>query len=170
VRRLHELGGALLLLALCAGGAVAQDAQRWESITRDMLESAAQQRYVDPSNPQLEAEVRAIATELRCPVCQGLSLQDSPVELAQQIRAVIREQLQSGRSSEEIRAYFVSTYGEWILLSPDPQGFNLVVYYLPYLALLAGAGIVAVAVRRWTARPAGAEDPFPENEEEELHV
>jgi cytochrome c-type biogenesis protein CcmH len=160
--------GIMLLAATGAGG---QDARQWEAFTRDLLESSAQERYVDPTNPELEAQVKSIAADLRCPVCQGLSLQDSPTELAQQIRAVIREQLQSGKTPEQVRAYFVDKYGEWILLAPAPHGFNLVAYVLPFAALLAGAGMLVVAVRRWSARGPGAYagDLEPE-EEEELHV
>lgn len=160
------------VIVVLPASASAQDAERWEAITRDLLDSAAHERRVDPDNPELEAEVKLIASELRCPVCQGLALQDSPVELAQQIRAVIREQLQAGRSRDEIRAFFVDRYGEWILLAPEPRGFNLIVYVMPFIVLAAGAGVLAVAVRRWSGRgPVDKEDlPEWEEEEEELHV
>ena len=104
----------------------------------------------------LEARTTALAAVLRCPVCQGLSVHDSPTELAQQMRAVVREQLAAGRSEREVKAYFVSKYGEWILLSPEPRGFNLVVYALPVALLLTGIGLVTLVVRRWTAAPAAA--------------
>jgi len=106
-----------------------------------------------PDSAALEAQTRALASQLRCVVCQGLSIQDSPSELAREMRALIREQLAAGRTPEEVKAYFVSRYGEWILLEPEPRGLNLAVYLLPLAALAAGAAIVATAVRRWT-RPA----------------
>ena len=99
----------------------------------------------------IEAVTRALAAELRCPVCQGLSIGDSPSELAQEMRDVIRDQLKSGKTADEVRQYFVAKYGEWILLSPKAEGFNLLVYLLPIVALLAGVGLVWRAVRRWTA-------------------
>ena len=105
----------------------------------------------------LEARTTAVASALRCPVCQGLSIQDSPSELAQQMRGLVKEQLRQGKSEAEVRAYFISKYGEWILLEPEASGFNLVAYLAPLGALLVGGGIVAVAVRRWTAQPAGTE-------------
>ena len=67
----------------------------------------------------LESRTTELARELRCPVCQGLSIQDSPSELSQQMRALVKEQIVSGKSDEDVLAYFVSKYGEWILLAPD---------------------------------------------------
>lgn len=109
-------------------------------------------------DPALEARATALADELRCPVCQGLSIHDSPSPLAQDMKDLIRRQVAAGASDEEVRQYFVSKYGEWVLLEPKAQGFNLLVYLLPALALLGGGGLIAVAVRRWTV---------PEGEEEE---
>lgn len=100
----------------------------------------------------LEARVRDVAAQLRCPVCQGLSLQDSPSELSQEMRSLVREQLRAGKSPEEVKAYFVARYGEWILLAPPAHGFNLVVYGLPLVLLLGGGVVVAIAIRRWTRR------------------
>ncbi len=109
-----------------------------------------------PSDSTVNAMTRALASELRCPVCQGLSLQDSPSDLAQQMRAVIRDQLKAGKTPDEVRAYFLEKYGEWILLEPKPNGVNLLVYVVPILAVLGGLIVVGGAVRKWTAAPAGA--------------
>jgi cytochrome c-type biogenesis protein CcmH len=100
----------------------------------------------------LEARTSAVAAQLRCPVCQGLSLQDSPSELAQSMRAVVRDQLAHGQTPDEVKAYFVSKYGEWILLAPKPSGFNLVAYALPVFVVLGGGALIFLAVRRWTSR------------------
>ena len=102
------------------------------------------------ADPALEARASRLASELRCPVCQGLSIQDSPSPLALQMKDLIRTQVGQGRTDAEIRGYFVSKYGEWVLLQPRPTGFNLLVYVLPALALLAGLGLVLFAIRRWT--------------------
>ncbi len=101
----------------------------------------------------LEQRTSAVASQLRCPVCQGLSIQDSPSELAVQMRGVVRDQLAAGRTPEDVKQYFVEKYGEWILLEPEAHGFNLLVYILPVVAVIAGAAVVVVAVRRWS-RPA----------------
>jgi cytochrome c-type biogenesis protein CcmH len=93
----------------------------------------------------------ALASELRCPVCQGNSIQDSPSELAQQMRDLIRDQLREGKTPDDVRAYFVAKYGEWILLSPRAEGLNLVVYLVPLAVILIGGAVVWRTVRRWTA-------------------
>lgn len=111
----------------------------------------------------VEAMTREVASQLRCPVCQGLSIEDSPTELAQEMRDVIRDQLAAGKTPEEVRAYFVSKYGEWVLLEPKPEGFNLAVYFLPVVALFAGGGVIVAAVRRWTRQGAVATvEPTPD--------
>ncbi|MGH7810957.1 MAG: cytochrome c-type biogenesis protein, partial [Candidatus Binatia bacterium] len=67
------------------------------------------------STPDVEDRTREIATELRCVVCQNLSVADSPSEMAQQMRAIVREQVEAGKSAQEIKEFFVSKYGEWVL-------------------------------------------------------
>lgn len=103
------------------------------------------------SDSALEARVRQVASELRCPVCQGESIQDSPAALAQEMKAIVREQLAAGRTPDEVKAYFVEKYGEWILLRPKARGWNVMVYLLPLLALVGGAAVIARATRRWSA-------------------
>ncbi|MGE5750471.1 MAG: cytochrome c-type biogenesis protein CcmH [Gemmatimonas sp.] len=103
----------------------------------------------------LEARTSAVASTLRCPVCQGESIQDSPSELAQQMRAVVRDRLRSGQSPDQVKAYFVSRYGEWILLEPKMTGLNVMLYVLPIVIVIGGLILIVVLVRRWT-KPAEA--------------
>ncbi|MCC7003722.1 MAG: cytochrome c-type biogenesis protein CcmH [Gemmatimonadaceae bacterium] len=102
----------------------------------------------------LEARTTRLAVQLRCAVCQGISIQESPSSLAREMREVVKDQLRAGRSDAEVKAYFVSKYGEWILLAPTARGFNLVLYVLPALLLIGGLVGIAVVVRRWTSAPA----------------
>jgi cytochrome c-type biogenesis protein CcmH len=104
-------------------------------------------------DPELEADVRKLARQLRCPTCQALSIADSPSELAREMEGVIRQRLQAGMTPEEVRESFVASYGEWVLLSPNPSGFNLLVYFLPLVVLLIGGVIIFVGVRRWLLNP-----------------
>jgi cytochrome c-type biogenesis protein CcmH len=106
-----------------------------------------------------EARVREIASQLRCPICQGLSVGDSPSELANEMRTLIREQLQQGKTSAEVLDYFAQRYGEWILLAPPKHGFNLVIWVLPFVLLPVGAAAVYVGARRWVRKSATAELP-----------
>ena len=110
----------------------------------------AQQATADTA---LDARTNAVAAQLRCPVCQGVSILDSPAELAQQMRDLVREQLRTGKSPDEVKAYFVSKYGEWILLEPRASGFNILIYALPVLAVLGGLAVIVIAMRRWTKPP-----------------
>ena len=103
----------------------------------------------------LEEQLRAISKELRCPVCQNLSVADSPSEMAQQMRALVLKQLKEGKSPEQIKAYFVSKYGEWILLSPTTKGFSLLVWILPFIALTGGLLLVFLVARRWVQKKSG---------------
>ena len=128
----------------------------------------APQAPVTHEETQLERDTRAIAAELRCVVCQGLSLQDSPSPLAQEMRSVITEQLRAGKSKDEVKEYFIARYGEWVLLQPKATGFNLIVYVVPVLLLLGGALFVYRTARKWTTRPPGSsEEPAPD---ESVHV
>jgi cytochrome c-type biogenesis protein CcmH len=106
---------------------------------------------------QLDDQVRAIAAGLRCPVCQNLSVADSPSDMARTMREVIREQLRAGKTPDEVRAYFVAKYGDWILLAPRPRGLSLFVWLGPFAAVAVGALVAIRAVRRWSRRPARRE-------------
>ena len=103
-----------------------------------------------------EQTVHDVASQLRCVVCQSLSVADSPSETANQMRGIIRERLVAGESPEQIRAYFVEKYGDWILLSPPKSGFTLLVWVLPFVGLGIGLVLVAVLVRRWSRAPQAA--------------
>ena len=132
-----------------AGGVAAQ--------TESRLTSAA-----PGADSALDARTRDVASGLRCPVCQGQSLQDSDAPLAGEMRDLIREKLRAGESPAVVRSYFVSKYGQWILLRPEPQGFVLTVYVLPILGVLAGAVFIFLAARRWLrAAPVEADGPTP---------
>ncbi|MFN2564000.1 MAG: cytochrome c-type biogenesis protein CcmH [Gemmatimonadaceae bacterium] len=120
-------------------------------------------RGAGPADSTLELLTRQVAAQLRCPVCQGLSLADSPSELALEMKDVVREQLRAGRTPDEVKGYFVAKYGEWILLEPPRRGFNLLAYLLPAGAIVAGLGVVWLALHRWTdGAPPAEEVPRPD--------
>ena len=112
-----------------------------------------------PSPPRtMNDRVRAVASTLRCPVCQNLSVADSPSRLAQQMRATIAQELEAGRTPEQIKSEFSASYGEWILLAPPKRGIDLIAWLAPLFLVVGALGAGVVAVRRWTAgRSAGAE-------------
>ena len=104
--------------------------------------------------PDLEEQTRALAAELRCVVCQNLSVADSPSEMAQQMRAIVREQLQAGKTPQEVRDFFVSKYGQWVLLKPKTSGVSLLLWVLPYLALALGVLVALLFIRHWANKKA----------------
>jgi len=106
-----------------------------------------------------EQVVHDVASQLRCVVCQSLSVADSPSETASQMRGIIRERLAAGESPAEVRAYFIAKYGDWILLSPPASGFTLLVWVVPFVGLGVGLLLVAFAVRRWSRASRAAAAP-----------
>ena len=107
----------------------------------------------------LDDRTRAIAQQLRCPVCQGESVADSPAPISKAIRLSIRQRLTHGQSPAAIKAYFVSRYGNWILLAPPASGVGNVAWLAPPLFLLGGIGLVLTLVMDWRTR--GRKPPAP---------
>lgn len=95
----------------------------------------------------LEQQARDIAKGLLCPVCQGLTVADSPSQLAQQMRAIIRQKLERGESQDQIVQYFVERYGEGVLVEPPKSGFRILLWLGPVLALGAGVGLLVWVLR-----------------------
>ena len=102
-----------------------------------------------PPQQTLDQRVHDVASQLKCLVCQGESVAGSPATLSQQMRGIIRQQLQSGKSEQEVILYFVSRYGDRILLSPPWQGFTLLAWLVPIALLLCGALILFFFLRNW---------------------
>ena len=109
------------------------------------------------ATPDLEDLTREVATELRCVVCQNLSVADSPSEMARQMRDLIRERLAAGDRPEQVMAYFVQRYGEWVLLAPPARGLNLLLWIAPFGAVAGGLVLVVILARRWRRQPAAPE-------------
>jgi cytochrome c-type biogenesis protein CcmH len=103
----------------------------------------------DPEEQALDARAAEIASGLRCPVCRNQSIVESNADLSREMHAVVRDRLEAGETQEEIEAYFVSRYGEWILLQPQARGINLLVYGLPLLVLVLGFFLARNRLRKW---------------------
>ncbi len=96
---------------------------------------------------------RDLAAELKCPECQGLSMGDSGSTTARAARADITRRIAHGESDAQIRQAYVDRYGESILLKPEAKGIGLIVWALPVGALVAAAGGLVIALRRWRREP-----------------
>ena len=116
---------------------------------------------------QLESRTFNIARQLRCPVCTSESAADSNAQIAQQMRMLIQEQLEDGKSEQEIFAYFRGRYGDWIMLNPPKRGIHLLAWLLPIVAAVVAVAMVALLARRWLA---AAKEPIVASEEDLARV
>jgi len=105
--------------------------------------------FATPQQPTLDQRVYNVAAQLKCPVCQNESVADSSAAIAQQMRQVIRQDLQKGMSEQQILQYFAAHYGNTILLTPPQQGFNLLAWLMPVAIFLLGLGLVSYVIRDW---------------------
>lgn len=104
----------------------------------------------------LDDQIGEIAKTLRCAVCQTENIWESQSTLAKQMRDVIRERLQRGESPEEIKAYFLSRYGDYVLMEPRKKGWNWLIWAGPFVLLAGGGLLLLLALRRWAKRTAAA--------------
>lgn len=111
---------------------------------------------VPPAPDHVDELTRQIAAKLRCPVCQGLSVQDSPSPTAVEMKGRIRDLVAKGYDEPQIIDYFVARYGDWVLLQPTFAGHWLV-WLGPGLVLGVGLAWVASTVVRWRKEP----EPLP---------
>ncbi|MBI2340800.1 MAG: cytochrome c-type biogenesis protein CcmH [Deltaproteobacteria bacterium] len=101
-----------------------------------------------PAKETTEDRIQRLGGELRCPVCRGVPISESPAALAKEMMDTLKEQAEKGKSDEEILKFFEERYGEWVLLKPKPEGMNLMVWILPALALVGGAVFIITWVKK----------------------
>jgi cytochrome c-type biogenesis protein CcmH len=94
-----------------------------------------------------------LATELRCPDCQALSVADSSSSTARAIRADLQRRTAAGESEAAIRQVYVDRYGESILLKPSGRGFGILVWGLPVVVVALAAAGLGFAFARWRRQP-----------------
>jgi len=102
-----------------------------------------------------------VASLLRCPVCQGMSVADSPSEMAINMKEQVRELLARGYTEEQILKYFELSYGQFVLLKPKFEGVNSLVWLLPLVVLVGGGAIVFMKIKKLEKGPAAVEPPPP---------
>jgi cytochrome c-type biogenesis protein CcmH len=145
---MKRLALALLLLAAASGpaGAVLPD---------EIL-----------ADPALEGRAREISRHLRCLVCQNQSIDDSDAPLARDLRLLVRERLQKGDSDQQIFAFLVARYGDFVLLRPPVKPSTWLLWFAPAGLLVAGAFVIGWRIRR----RAGQEPPAPLSAEERAEI
>jgi len=108
-------------------------------------------------DPAVEARLKSLAEELRCLVCQNQTIADSNAALALDLRNEIREQIAQGKSDDEIRAYMVARYGDFVLYRPPWKATTILLWVGPFALLALGLGILYATVGR--RRVPGPEAP-----------
>jgi cytochrome c-type biogenesis protein CcmH len=129
------------------------------------LHVGAQADVTDPTrdqplpDPQMEAQARAFMRDIRCVVCQSQSIDESDAEIAAQLRNAIREQMAQGKNPDEIRAFLVARYGDFVLLKPPFKPETLLLWVGPFALVAIGLGVILLQRRRKaSAAPVAAPD------------
>ena len=104
---------------------------------------------------QLEKRISALTSELRCLVCQNQSLADSHADLAIDLKNQVRAQMQAGKSDDDIRAYMVARYGDFVLYDPPFKASTALLWAGPFALLLIGVSTLAVYLRSRRRRQLG---------------
>ena len=123
------------------------------------------------ANAALEARLKKLETELRCLVCQNQTLADSNASLAEDLRAEVRQLALVGKNDDEIRAYLVARYGDFVLYDPPLKATTSLLWLGPFVLLGGGAVLWWVVLRRReraVASPAASTDPAAEARAREL--
>ena len=109
--------------------------------------------YRQLPDPKQEAEAQALMEELRCLVCQGQSIADSDAELAGDMRDLVRRRIAAGEKPDQIRAWLIQRYGDWISYRPTAKPIAWPLWATPIVLLIFGG---SVALGRLRTRKSGA--------------
>jgi cytochrome c-type biogenesis protein CcmH len=99
-------------------------------------------------DPALETRARTIGQSLRCLVCQNQSIDDSDADLARDIRILVRERLTAGDSDQQVVAYIVSRYGDFVLLKPPIKPETWALWFGPALLIVIAGSVIFIRSRR----------------------
>ncbi len=129
---------------------------------------AAPARAVLPSeqlaDPRLEARARRIGAELRCLVCQNETIDESDAPLAGDLRVLLRQRLLAGDSDRQATQYIVARYGDFVLLKPPLEPTTVLLWFGPFLVLIAGGAGLAAVARRASSAPDAVAPLTPEEQ------
>jgi cytochrome c-type biogenesis protein CcmH len=98
----------------------------------------------------VEARTREVASTLRCPACEDVSIEDSPADLARDMKQVVHDKLAAGETPDDVRQYFVDRYGEWVVLRPRASVRTAALWLVPGLGILAAGWLIVTMLGRWT--------------------
>lgn len=99
-------------------------------------------------DPVIESRLKALSSELRCLVCQNTTLADSSAPLAEDLRNEIRTLMREGKTDDEVKAYLVARYGDFVLYRPPMQANTALLWIGPFVMLLIGAVALFVILKK----------------------
>lgn len=114
-----------------------------------LVVGSAAAQGTNPPGTVTDDQVNAVASQLYCPVCENIPLDVCPTQACIQWRDLIRQKLSQGWTADQIKQYFVAQYGDRVLATPPARGLNWLVYFIPPIAILAGAFILYKAFKAW---------------------
>lgn len=161
MKRRFLAGLALLLLIGPAGLAQNAPAPAPTPDVTDARRLMGQPKGQALQGASLDAETKRVGSLLRCPVCQGLSVADSPATMAVNMRHQVQELLAAGYSDEQILSYFERAYGEFVRLQPPLRGVNWTLWLAPVALLVLGGAFILWFVRRGVVAPVAEALPAP---------
>ena len=143
------LAGAIPLFRVAAQEKARPDAEwidilgepngKGAGLDADVIAVLGRPEGAKPSEPMIGVRAADVSAKLRCPVCQGVSIADSPAGMATKMRGQVRDLVAMGYSEDQVLTYFERSYGEFVRLEPPMRGLNWVLWMLPALVLLGGA-------------------------------
>ena len=114
----------------------------------DSLMPPARYANTQLPDPRQERQAKALMETIRCLVCQGQSIADSDAEMAGDMRALIRQRIEAGEEPEQIRAWLISRYGDWVSYAPRLEPVTWPLWAAPLLLLVAGGWLARKRFRR----------------------
>ena len=114
----------------------------------DSLLPSAELANIQLSDPAKEKQAKGLMETIRCLVCQGQSIADSDADLAGDMRALIRQKIESGEKPDAIRTYLIGRYGNWVSYQPPISTLTGPLYAVPLVALFLGGWLIAGRFKR----------------------
>ncbi len=151
-------GGVKGRPGLCPGPARGRSSSRHLILAVLVLLASPAYAISDPAemlpNPAQEARAERIGQQLRCLVCQNESIEDSGADLAKDLRGIVRQRVKAGDTDDQITAWMVARYGDFVRLSPPFNAVTALLWLSPVVAVLAGLGFAWAGRRNRVSAPA----------------
>ena len=120
------------------------------------------------ADPALEDRARELSKGIRCVVCQNESIDESNADLAGELRLVVRERLVAGDTDAEVLDFLVERYGQFVLMKPRTDGWNILLWLSGPALFLIALGVGTAYIRSRANAVAPTEAALSEDEQKRL--